>query len=152
MGIDVTHLVLETLGDADDHVVNDGADGTEGGDVLADTMVQLDTDRLLVLGVLDEGDADVLEVALELTTWALDGDNTGLDGDRDYFVPETKKKFQQVSLVAIPVSKKVPSTFVVRSSSSFSINSSCVVLPPLSPRCFMCYLHLCPSTSLFENT
>ncbi len=45
MGIDVAHLVLEALGDADDQVVDEGADCAEGGDVLADAMVDLDADR-----------------------------------------------------------------------------------------------------------
>lgn len=42
MGVNITHLVLEALGDTDDQVVNDGADGTEGSDTLAGTVVHLD--------------------------------------------------------------------------------------------------------------
>lgn len=41
MGVDVTHLVLEALGDTDDHVVDEGADGAEGGDVLPVAVVHL---------------------------------------------------------------------------------------------------------------
>lgn len=48
MGIDVAHLVLEALGNADDHVVDQGADGTESGDILAGTVVKLDVDDILL--------------------------------------------------------------------------------------------------------
>lgn len=64
MGVDVAHLVLEALGDTDDQVVDDGADGTEGGDALADTVVHLNRDDIL-LGAA-EGDGDVGEVLDEL--------------------------------------------------------------------------------------
>lgn len=74
MGVDVTHLVQEAAGDTDDQVVDDGADGTEGSDTLAGTVVQLDGDDLL-LGAA-EGDGDVGEVLDELAAGALDSDNT----------------------------------------------------------------------------
>jgi len=48
MGVDVAHLVLEAAGHADDHIADESADGTEGGDVLTRAMVELDDDRLLV--------------------------------------------------------------------------------------------------------
>ena len=64
MGVDVAHLVLEALGDTDDHVVDQGADGTEGGDVLAGTVVKLDVDDILLWVV--EVDCDVGEVLDEL--------------------------------------------------------------------------------------
>lgn len=48
MGIYVAHLVLEALGDTDDQVVDDRPNGTEGGDVLAVAMVDLDTDQVLL--------------------------------------------------------------------------------------------------------
>lgn len=35
MGIDVSHLVLEALGDTDDQVVDERSDGSESGDILA---------------------------------------------------------------------------------------------------------------------
>lgn len=81
MGIDVAHLVLEALGDTDDQVVDDGADGTESGNVLAVAMVNLETDDAL----LDDGevDGDVAEVLNELATGALDGNDPGLDRDLD---------------------------------------------------------------------
>lgn len=48
MGVDVAHLVLEALGNTDDQVVDKGADGSQGSDVLARAMVQLDVDDVLL--------------------------------------------------------------------------------------------------------
>jgi len=73
MGVDVAHLVQEAAGDTDDQVVDDGADGTEGSDTLASTVVQLDRDDVL-LGAA-EGDGDVGEVLDELATGALNAHN-----------------------------------------------------------------------------
>ena len=64
MCVDVAHLVLEALGDTDDQVVNDGADGTESSDTLAGTVVHLDRDDIL-LGAA-EGDGNVRKVLNEL--------------------------------------------------------------------------------------
>src|SRR4051812_36054403 len=94
MGVDVSHLVAEALGDADDQVVDEGSDGAEGGDVLPGAVVQLDVDDIL-LGVR-EVDRQVAEVLGEFacpapsdvpnvscsppvpplarTSWTLDGD------------------------------------------------------------------------------
>lgn len=47
MGVDVTHLVLVALGDADDHVVDKGADSAESSDILAVAVVELDVDDVL---------------------------------------------------------------------------------------------------------
>lgn len=75
--VDVSHLVLEALGDANNQVVDDGADGTEGGDVLADTVVDVDgNDVLLGLG---EADGNVRQVLYQLATGALNGDLASLD-------------------------------------------------------------------------
>lgn len=60
MGVNVSHLVLEALGDANDQVVDDGSDGTESSDVLARTVVQFDVDEVL-LGVC-EGYGKMAEV------------------------------------------------------------------------------------------
>lgn len=65
MGVDVTHLVLEALGDTDDHVVDQGADGAEGGNVLASTVVELDVDDIALW--VGEVDCQVGEVLLENT-------------------------------------------------------------------------------------
>lgn len=64
MGIDVSHLVLVALGDADDQVVDEGADGTEGSDALARAVVELDLDDIL-LGV-GEANGQVAERLDEL--------------------------------------------------------------------------------------
>lgn len=77
MGVNVSHLVLEALGDTDDQVVQDGADSTEGGDVLADAVVDVDGDDV-GLG-LGEADGDVGQVLDQLAAGALDGDLASLD-------------------------------------------------------------------------
>lgn len=81
MGVDVAHLVLEALGDTDDHVVDQGADGAEGGDILAGAVVELDVDEGL-LGV-GEVDCEMAEVLDELAAGALDGHKARLDDDLD---------------------------------------------------------------------
>ena len=47
MGVDVSHLVLEALGDADYEVFYDGLNGAEGSDVFAGAMVDFDVDDVL---------------------------------------------------------------------------------------------------------
>jgi hypothetical protein len=94
MGVDVTHLVLEALGDTDDHVLDDGLDGAESGDVLANAVVDLNGDDI-ALGVR-EGDGEVTKVLLKLAAGALDGDLTGLDVDLDC------SRRRKVSMRAIP--------------------------------------------------
>jgi hypothetical protein len=44
MGVDVAHLVLEALGDADDQVVDEGSNSPKRRDALAGAMVDLDAD------------------------------------------------------------------------------------------------------------
>lgn len=73
VSVHVAHLVQEAAGDTDNQVVDEGADSTEGSDTLADTVVQLDRDHVL-LGAA-EGDGKVGEVLNELATGALDGHN-----------------------------------------------------------------------------
>jgi len=77
MGVDVTHLVLEAAGNTDHEVVDDGADGAEGSNTLAGTVVQLDGDHVL-LGAA-EGDGDVGQVLDELAAGTLDGHDAGLN-------------------------------------------------------------------------
>lgn len=60
MGVYVAHLVLVTLDNTRDQVVDEGADGSESGDVLAGTVVDLDADD--VLGGLGEADGQVAQV------------------------------------------------------------------------------------------
>lgn len=81
MGVDVSHLVAETLGDTDDQVVDERADGSECGDVLAGSVVKLNVD-LVLLGV-GECDRQMAQVLCELATGSLDGNLAGLDGDLD---------------------------------------------------------------------
>jgi hypothetical protein len=64
MCVDISHLVLETLRDTDDQVVDERSDCAEGGDVLSGTVVQLDLDDIL-LG-MREVDCQVVEVLGEL--------------------------------------------------------------------------------------
>ena len=44
MCIDIAHLVLETLGHADDEVVDESLDGPERSDILAGTVVEFNVD------------------------------------------------------------------------------------------------------------
>jgi hypothetical protein len=81
MGVDVAHLVLEPLGHASDEVVDDGPDGTEGGNVLADAMVDLDANQVLLGG--READGDVAQVLDELAAGALDRNEPRLNRDLD---------------------------------------------------------------------
>jgi hypothetical protein len=64
MGIDESHLVLETLRDADNQVVDQRSDCAESGDVLTSAVVQLDVDDIL-LGVR-EVDCEMAEVLAKL--------------------------------------------------------------------------------------
>jgi hypothetical protein len=81
MGVHVAHLVLEALGDADDHVVDQRADCAEGSHILAGAVVELDVDEAL-LGV-GEVDGEMGEVLDELAAGALDGYKARLDDDLD---------------------------------------------------------------------
>ena len=81
MGVDVSHLVLEALGHANDQVVDEGADGAEGSDVLAVAMVQLDVDDVLLR--VREGDSQMAKVLDQLAAGPLDCDGARLDVDLD---------------------------------------------------------------------
>lgn len=81
MGVDVSHLVLETSGDTDDHVVDEGLDGSQSSDVLSVTIEDGDLD--LLIRDLGEGNVDVREVLLKGTSGAGDGDSSGLDVNGD---------------------------------------------------------------------
>ena len=48
MCVDISHLVLESLGDSDNQVVDQCADGSESGNVLSGTVVQFDVDDILL--------------------------------------------------------------------------------------------------------
>jgi hypothetical protein len=62
--VDVSHLVLEALGDTDDQVVDERSDCPEGGDVLSCAVVEFDLDDIF-LG-MREVDRQVVEVLGEL--------------------------------------------------------------------------------------
>lgn len=81
MGIDVSHLVLEALGDTNDHVVDKGLDGTQSSDVLSVTVEHRELD--LSVGDLVEGDVDVSEVFGQGASWTGNGHNSGLDVNSD---------------------------------------------------------------------
>jgi len=66
MGVDVSHLVLEALGNAGDQVLDERSDGTEGGNIFTVAVVDLDGDGVL-LGVA-EVDSQVTEVLGELAS------------------------------------------------------------------------------------
>lgn len=68
MCVDVSHLVLETFGDANDQVVDEGSDCAEGSDVLSGTVVQLDVDDILLW--VGEVDCQVVEVLRELACFS----------------------------------------------------------------------------------
>lgn len=82
VSVDVTHLVLEATGNTDHQVVNDGADGAEGSNTLAGTVVQLDGDNVL-LGAA-EGDGNVGEILDELAAGTLDSHDAGANLDLHY--------------------------------------------------------------------
>lgn len=81
MGVDISHLVLVALGDAGNQVVDERLDGSDGCDILAVAVVELDlNDVLLGMG---EGDGDVAKILCELASGALDGHDARLDVDLD---------------------------------------------------------------------
>jgi hypothetical protein len=81
MGVDVSHLVLVALGDTSDEVGNQRLDSSQRSNVLAVTVVDGETN----LTVADLGESHIImtEVLGESTTRTGDGDNAGLDRDRD---------------------------------------------------------------------
>jgi len=72
MGIDITHLVLETLRDTDDQVVDEGPDCSKRSDVLPCTVVQFDIDNIL-FGV-GEVYCQMVEVLCKFASRSFDGD------------------------------------------------------------------------------
>jgi hypothetical protein len=95
MGIDVTHLVLEALGNANDHVVDNGSDGSDACDMLAVAMVH-DKFELVIFNKLDFH-VEVTKVLCQFASWSLDGDYTGLDVNCNIFGNAEDIVFAQVS-------------------------------------------------------
>jgi len=88
--INETHLVQESLGDADEHIVNVGAHRSDAGKLLAGGEPEVDADALLGFASLPVRDSNLLEVhgnvlefALEDSARASDGDATSLDLNLD---------------------------------------------------------------------
>jgi hypothetical protein len=67
MGVDVSHFVFITLGDANDEVLDDGLDSAESSDIFAAAVVDLDRDNIF----LGEGEADgqVGEIFCQFAWW-----------------------------------------------------------------------------------
>lgn len=63
MGVDISHLVLEALGDTNDQVVDKGSDGAEGSDIFPCAVVKLNVDD--VLRWVGEGDSKMAKVLCE---------------------------------------------------------------------------------------
>lgn len=76
------HLVLEALGHANDHVLDVGGDGADGGEGLAVAEPELGAHEAAVLEHL-EVKAGVAQIALELTAGTGNGGDTVLDDDGD---------------------------------------------------------------------
>ena len=81
MRVHISHLVLESFRHADDQVVDEGADGAEGGDVFARPVVHFDVDEALAR--VAEADAQVAEVLGQFAPGTFDDDIAGLDFDCD---------------------------------------------------------------------
>lgn len=64
MGIDISHLVLEALSNADNQVVDDCFDRSECCDILAGTVMQFDIDD--VFGRMGEADRKMGQVLRKL--------------------------------------------------------------------------------------
>ena len=144
VSVDVSHLVLVALRYTDDQVVDVGSDSSEGGDVLARAVVDLNADYVL-LG-LREVDSQMAQVLRKLacvlphvrswsprriarsysvdrdvrTSGTLNGDIPRLDVDLDYSVERT--------LVYIGLLNKKP--FALRSSLSVLRPSSFIAASP----------------------
>lgn len=69
MGVDVSHLVLVTLGHANHQVLDDGLDSSQSSDVFPRAMVDFDLNELLSGLVLAEGecDSDVGEILCQFS-------------------------------------------------------------------------------------
>lgn len=106
MGVDVAHLVLKALGDADDEVVDKTANRAQRGDVLARAMVQLDVDD--VLARVREGNREMAEVFHQLAARALDSHGARLDVNLDYV--------QKSGLVCVYLHDRICNAYVRRST------------------------------------
>lgn len=127
--IDVSHLVLEALGNTDDQVVDEGSDSAQSGDGLANAVVDVDgNDVRLGLG---EADGDVRKVLDQLATGALNGNLASLDVHLDC---SQRKESVSISLqitrveltVECPASPASPAKFSVCSGHHITILSRAI--------------------------
>src|SRR5436305_7912272 len=100
MGVDVTHLVFEPLGDADNHVRHDRFDSTERRNILSVSMVEGDIDYGFAWA-LREGEVDMLEVSSELAARTSDFYDAGFDIDDNC----ARREYQYCLLVSFPFMK-----------------------------------------------
>lgn len=77
MCVDISHLVLVTLGNTGDQVSNKRLDGSESSNVLSVSVVDSDLDSLV--RDLAEGNINVSEVLGKATSGSSNGNDTGLD-------------------------------------------------------------------------
>ena len=83
MRVDVSQLVLVTLGDTGDQVVNQRLDSSQSSNVLSVTVVDGNLDQLLA--DLGESNINVLQGLDQGTSWASNLNNSGLDADSNTF-------------------------------------------------------------------
>jgi hypothetical protein len=110
MGVDVSHLVLEALGDTDDQVLDESADSSESGDALAGTVVELNVDDILLW--VGEVDCQVGEVLGELACGTL-LDIAGCGLVDCEFVPRGPSTVTSLDLIATLTVQKKPVSYWV---------------------------------------
>ena len=86
MSVDISHLVLVPSGHADDEVVDERADGTERGHVLARTVVHFDGDDIL-LG-MRKRHGDVTQILAQFASRPFDRHDACFDVDFDCDYPK----------------------------------------------------------------
>lgn len=118
MCVHISHLVLVTLGDANDQVVDESADGSESGDVLAVAVVEFDVDD--VLRWVREGNRQMTQVLRELSAWTLDGDLTGLDVDLDSAASPSVHELVHLVLRSFPLKMRPLACAALRTPSCAS--------------------------------
>ena len=64
MGVDVSHLVLEALGNTDNQVVDESSDSSESGDIFSRSVVNFNANNILLRS--GKVDCDVAKVLGEL--------------------------------------------------------------------------------------
>ena len=83
MRVDVSQLVLVTLGDTSDQVVNQRLNSSQSGNVLSVTVVDGNLDQLLA--DLGESNINVLQGLDQSTSWTSNLNDSGLDANGNTF-------------------------------------------------------------------